>query len=201
MLKGKKKVLKAIENLKEKVVKKVEEMVKGGHYMGLVLNKEGKREILFNLSKFYKKGKKKEKGKILDFLSEYFDYNRRYIAWLLRGISLGKISSNKVRKRVRKRIYGEEESRIMEEFWKASDYICGKRLKPLVPVLIEKAEKFGGIEIRDEVKEKLKKMSAATIDRILKKERNKYRLKRRARTKPGTLLKKQIRVRTFSQGG
>ncbi len=68
MLKRKKKVSKAIEKLVEEVVKKVEEKLKGGNYMGLLINKEGKRGILLNLSKFYKRAKKKEKGKILDFL-------------------------------------------------------------------------------------------------------------------------------------
>ncbi len=95
MLKRKKKVLKAIEKLVEEVVKKVEEKVKGEHYMRLVLNKEGKRGILHNLGRFYKKAKKKEKGKILDFLVKYFGYNRGYISWVMRKISLGNISSNK----------------------------------------------------------------------------------------------------------
>ncbi len=112
---------------------------------------------------------------------------------------MGNNSSIKVKKWSRKRVYGEEERKVLLELWKISDYICGKRLKPLVPVLIEKAEKFAWIEIKEEVKEKVKKMSAETIDRILKGERDKYRLKRRGRTKPGTLLKKQIRVRTFSE--
>jgi hypothetical protein len=42
-------------------------------------------------------------------------------------------------------------------------------------------------------------VSAATVDRLLRPERKKYELKSRARTKPGTLLKHQIPIRTFSE--
>lgn len=68
----------------------------------------------------------------------------------------------------------------------------------IIPALIEKGEKFGGIEIKGEVKEKLLKISPATIDRILREERERYRIKSKARTKPGTLLPKQIPIKTFS---
>lgn len=43
------------------------------------------------------------------------------------------------------------------------------------------------------------KVSAATVDRLLRSERKKYELKSRARTKPGTLLKHQVPIRTFSE--
>ena len=43
------------------------------------------------------------------------------------------------------------------------------------------------------------KVSAATVDRLLRAERKKYELKSRARTKPGTLLKHQVPIRTFSE--
>jgi hypothetical protein len=41
--------------------------------------------------------------------------------------------------------------------------------------------------------------SAPTIDRLLQPEREKMKLKGRSGTKPGTLLKHQIPVRTFSE--
>jgi hypothetical protein len=64
---------------------------------------------------------------------------------------------------------------------------------------IEKLEASGEIDLEDSVREKLLKISASTIDRLLKKEKDCYRLgKGISGTKPGTLLKKSIPIKTFS---
>jgi hypothetical protein len=65
--------------------------------------------------------------------------------------------------------------------------------------VIPKLEQFGEIRLSKIVREKLLQISPATIDRLLKPEREKYTLKKRVcHTKPGTLLKSQIPIRTFS---
>lgn len=60
-------------------------------------------------------------------------------------------------------------------------------MKEIVPVL----EIWKELTIDKETREKLLKISAATIDRLLAPERKKFQLKGRSRTKPGTLLKNQ----------
>jgi hypothetical protein len=55
------------------------------------------------------------------------------------------------------------------------------------------------LKVNRAVRDKLMRISASTIDRVLAPERKKYALRNRGRTKPGTLLKHQIPVRTFSQ--
>ena len=79
------------------------------------------------------------------------------------------------------------------------DYICGKRLVALMPEVIGRLEYFGELKVELEVRAKLLRISAATIDRLLRAERQKHELRGRARTKPRTLLKKQIPLRTFSE--
>ena len=64
----------------------------------------------------------------------------------------------------------------------------------MLPTLVS----FGEIQVSAEVRAKLLTISAATIDRLLAPERNRLRLKGRSRTKPGTLLKHQIPIRTFA---
>src|SRR6266404_5932170 len=54
----------------------------------------------------------------------------------------------------------------MVVIWEASDRLCGKRLRPLVPVLIEAMERHG--HLRPSVRRLLLSMSAATIDRRLR---------------------------------
>jgi len=88
---------------------------------------------------------------------------------------------------------------ILVKLWEIADFICGKRLVPLLADLIPQLERCGEIKLDKNKKKLLLKISPATVDRLLSKERRKYALKHRARTKPGTLLKHQIPIRTFSQ--
>ena len=52
--------------------------------------------------------------------------------------------------------------------WEASDRVCGKRLRPLVPILIEAMERHGHLQLASDVRSGLLSMSAATIDRALR---------------------------------
>lgn len=79
------------------------------------------------------------------------------------------------------------------------DFICGKRLAPILKEVIPRLIRFGEIRPTEAAKDKLLKISAATIDRILAPERKKYKIRGRSNTKPGTLLKSQIPIRTFSE--
>ena len=53
--------------------------------------------------------------------------------------------------------------------WEAADRVCGKRLRPLVPILMEAMERHGHLQLAAEVRAGLVTMSAATIDRALSK--------------------------------
>jgi hypothetical protein len=170
-----------------------------------------KRAILKELAKRYQRGSKKERSLILDEFVGLTGYNRCYSSWLLRHCGRKVILSGKdgqqvvfigeVRKikRRRPKIYDEEFKEVLIWIWELLDYICGKRLAAclrwLVPRLVEQRE----LKVRKRLQEKLMKVSAATIDRLLRPERKKYELKSRARTKPGTLLKHQVPIRTFSE--
>jgi len=83
--------------------------------------------------------------------------------------------------------------------WELLDYCCGKRLAACLRWLVTKLLEQGELRVRKRVQEKLMKVSAATIDRLLRPEKKKYELKLRARTKPDTLLKHQVPIRTFAE--
>ena len=67
-----------------------------------------------------------------------------------------------------RRIYDEAVREALIVIWEASDRICGKRLRPLVPVLVEAMERHGHLQFAPEVRTGLLAMSAATIDRALR---------------------------------
>ncbi|GAA1300136.1 hypothetical protein GCM10009591_00110 [Brachybacterium tyrofermentans] len=71
-------------------------------------------------------------------------------------------------------------------------------MAPFMPVLVPLLRAEGEIDMSDEQAELLSRVSAATIDRMLAGERQRMTLRGRSRTKPGSLLKHQIPIRTFA---
>jgi hypothetical protein len=72
-----------------------------------------------------------------------------------------------MRSRPRRRIYDDAVREALIVVWEASDRICGKRLRPLVPIMLEAMERHGHLQLAPEVRTGLLAMSAATIDRAL----------------------------------
>jgi len=155
----------------------------------------------------YRRASKGEKGRMLAEFVESTGYNRVYAAWLLRGhgtqvqVKPGVLVEGAARRsrRPRQREYGPEVTKVLTQVWETMDYICGKRLAAVLPEVVARLVDLGELEAGPDVRDKLLRASASTLDRLLGPERRKYTLKSRSRTKPGTLLKHQIPVRTFSQ--
>ncbi|MBV8400816.1 MAG: hypothetical protein JOZ17_19085, partial [Acetobacteraceae bacterium] len=82
--------------------------------------------------------------------------------------------------------------------WEASDRICGKRLRPLLPVLVEAMERHGHLQLAPEVCAGLLAMSAATMDRALCVVRERAGGRARRRAAPSAAIRRSVPVRTFS---
>lgn len=155
----------------------------------------------------YQKSSKKEKGKILDEFVESTGYRRCYASLLLnrhgRSVRVDRKTTliGDISKRVRKKrepIYGADVLEAVKKIWANLDFLCGKRLKAVLIETLAKMEAWGEIKVTTSTKQKLKRISAATIDRLLVPERKRLELKSRSGTKPGTLLRSQIQIRTSS---
>lgn len=157
----------------------------------------------------YRTARKKEKGRILDELVALTGYHRWYAVGLLRGHGrtirvgrrvrlVGELGRRRPR-RARPVIYDGAVREGLKQIWAIMDFICGKRLKPMLPEVIAVLEKHREIALALATRQKLLAISAATIDRLLAPERRKFALRGRAGTKPGTLLKHQIPIRTFTE--
>jgi len=156
----------------------------------------------------YRGASKKEKGKILDQFIATTGYSRWYARLVLRHegrrVQTSKhtivvVERKSRRSRKRARYYDEKVQIALVKLWRIMDYVCGKRLQPMLPELITVLERYNEFRCDRETKAKLLRISAASIDRLLQPERRKYELRGRAGTKPGTLLKKQIPIRTFAE--
>lgn len=155
----------------------------------------------------YRKAGKLGKMEILDEFVHSTQYHRTYASYLLSGhgrrIKMGpkKVLIGDIGKRVgkvREAVYGADVAKALKRVWVIMDLMCGKRLAAALPEVVPKLERWGEMDVRFEVREKLLRMSPATIDRLLSGERRKIEIKRRSGTKPGTLLKHQVPIRTFS---
>ena len=175
--------------------------------MGLTM--KDKKALTQELARRYRGSDRKQKAAILDEFVNTTGYGRKYAIHLLSNWGKSKtrvingelvnlvVGRPRERKRTGRVIYGEDVRAAVKELWKFFDYMCGKRLVVLIRMNIEALMLEPELSLEKEVKNQLMSISAATIDRILKPEREKTRFKSRARTRPGSLLKHQIPIRTF----
>jgi hypothetical protein len=98
----------------------------------------------------------------------------------------------------RPRLYGPEVMAALKVAWEATDRLCSKRFRPFLPELVGILKRNGELAVLEETEAQLCQMSPSTIDRILRRWRGSGRRRGLSTTKPGTLLKNAIPVRTFS---
>ena len=102
------------------------------------------------------------------------------------------------KKRGRPRLYRPEAMVALKVAWEASDCLCSKRLQPFLPELVGILKRCGELTTREETEAQLCQMSPSTIDRLLRRWRGSGTRHGLSTTKPGTLLKNSIPIRTFS---
>jgi hypothetical protein len=110
-----------------------------------------------------------------------------------------RISARTHKKRVYKRFYDEKVEKALLAIWGFFRFICCKRLVPMIRDNLDALAEHPSFSraVTTEVKAKLAKVSCSTVERMLRRERKRKKTKGRGATKPGTLLKQQIAVRTF----
>ncbi|BCG97437.1 MULTISPECIES: DDE-type integrase/transposase/recombinase [unclassified Mesorhizobium] len=98
--------------------------------------------------------------------------------------------------RQRLSLYDEAARAALIVLWEASDRVCGKRLKALLPILLPALERNGHLKLEEEIRHKILSMSAATIDRLLQMPRRTMRTKKKPRVVPEP--RRRIKMRTFA---
>ena len=101
-------------------------------------------------------------------------------------------------RRPRPPVYAEEVIAALRTVWAVMDAPAGKRMAPFLPEIVDRLRAVGELKVNDDVRDRLVSISAATIDRRLAGDRARLRLKGRSGTKPGSLLKSQIPIRTWA---
>mgnify|MGYP006295388355 CR=1 FL=1 len=153
-----------------------------------------KQEYFKQIYNRYRKALRREKSLILDEFCIVCGYNRKYAITKLNGPS--PFLKKHPKKSGRPSIYNVpaliEPLRII---WRYAQYPCGKNLAPIIPLWLPFYESdFKSLD--PVVIFLLKRISPATIDRILKPLRSRLVGKGIATTKPGSLLRAHIPFKT-----
>ena len=151
-------------------------------------------ELARSRSVEYARSSRTRKGAILDEFVAATGVKRKTAITLLRKPPPVKALP---RGRPEKR-YGVDVQAALELLWAVSGHMCSKRLVPGLPGLVAMMEAHKESLWNERTKEKLLKLSPATCDRLLRARRKSFCPVGRCMTKPGTLLKSQIPIRTWS---
>lgn len=158
-----------------------------------MMSRVSKRELLEEIRPRYLKAKRTEKVIILDEYVSVTGYHRKYAIRLLKH---GQAQRSGKKHGIPKTYQGEVVL-ALKQVWEVCGRICSKRLHPFLPEMVKVLERHGEIHLTAETKRLLLQMSHSTIDRCLGPARFEHP-HGLSTTKPGTLLKKAIPVRTYT---
>jgi hypothetical protein len=152
-----------------------------------------KGELLAAIGDRYRASGRTERSKILDEFVAVTGYPRKHAIRLLRP-KAGPVEA--VPRRVH-RLYGDEVREALIALWEASDRLCSKRLKPIIPVLLPALERHGQLVIDETIRTLVLAISPATVDRLLSEVRLVARGGRRRRAGFSSAVRRTVPVRTF----
>jgi len=158
------------------------------------MSPRARMEYLETIYLRYKRASLKEKTAILDEFCINCGYHRKHAIRLLNNFK--RFTKPKPKKRGKPSKYNKPSViEPLKKIWLAANLPCSKRLKAILPLWLPAYTKeFGSLSL--EAVKALRNISAPTIDRLLESVRVKYRGRGRSTTKPGTLLRKQIPIKT-----
>jgi hypothetical protein len=168
------------------------------------VKKESKQDLAKALHPRYLRANRKEKGRLLDEFVEVTGYNRNYAKQVLLygpSVPTGRVDPSTGNRRHaggRPTVYSGAVVQALYVAAEATGWICGKRLVGVMPELVDALQAEGALCLFASERATLLSMSAATIDRKLTRARAQHKPKGVCTTKPGTLLRSQVPIRTYT---
>jgi hypothetical protein len=161
--------------------------------MAETISGEARRELVQAVGARYRAGTRHEKRRILDEFVAVTGWHRKHAIRTLNAEG-----AQQPMRRPRARVYDDATREAMLVLWEASDRVCGKRLRPLVPALVNALERHGHLELDGAVRARVLAASAATIDRLLAEPRAAARGRTLRRTKASPSVRRSVPVKTFA---
>lgn len=156
---------------------------------------QSRKEYLIKVKKRYLKANKSEKSSMLSEFVKNSGYNEKYA---IRVLAPAHSFKDKCINRKVHFTYTNNDIYYLKKIWEIMDYPCGQRLAPVLPEMIAKLVQFNELNIPEAIQEKLIYIGSSTIDSRLKPFKQEAKRRINSTTKPGSLLKKQIPIKTVS---
>jgi hypothetical protein len=155
-----------------------------------IVSAQAKREYLQAAYPRYRHARRREKQRILDEFCRIAGFHRKYAIRLLNGPAPGRPRAA----RRRAATYGPAVIAPLHAIWEAAGYPWSVRLKALLPLWLPWARRRP--RLARSVERQLLAISPRQIDRRLAPHKRQLTKRLYGRTKPGTLLKHHIPIKT-----
>ena len=121
----------------------------------VIISRAARVELVQAVAERYITSSKTDKTRILDEFVRLTGYHRKHAVRVLRG----QASATERTCTSRPRLFDEAVQQALVVLWEASDRICGKRLRPLLPLLISSLERHGHLQLEVVIRERLLSVS------------------------------------------
>jgi hypothetical protein len=154
-----------------------------------------RREVVSAVAERYRSARRTEKGRILDELCATTGWHRKHA---VRALRRHETPSRIYAPRARRRRYGAIIKDALTALWEASDRVCGKRLKVMIPTLLPALEEHGRLKLGKGDRDLVLAVSAATIDRVLGDVKIAASGGKRRRAGFYSAIRREVPIRTFN---
>jgi hypothetical protein len=160
------------------------------------MDMRSREQYLENVRQEYRQADRKQKTELLNEARKRTRLNRKV---LIRKLAHPPKVRVEGQRRPRKATYGPEVVSTLVKVWELFDYPCGQRLVPAMRGELERLRKSKDVRCSDEIAEKLARISAKTVDRLLAREKQVRHLRRNRNPAPHRLLYQQIPVKVAAE--
>jgi hypothetical protein len=161
------------------------------------ISMRARREVVSAVTKRYRSSDRSAKGRILDELCATTGWHRKHAVRAIRRHE--SVTEEDVEAlRERKRRYRATIKDALTALWEASDRVCGKRLKVMIPILLPALERNDRLKLDKADRDRVLAISAASIDRLLGDVKLAASGGKRRRAGFSSAIRREVPIRTFN---